>query len=83
MDERELLQLSDEELRVRAKEMKSSEIVHAVLIGFSVGIIVFSIAVSAVGLFTLIPLFLIFKVFHKPERNRALKKALADRGLDR
>lgn len=83
MDEQELSTLSDEELRARAKEMKSSEIVHAVLIGFMVGIVVFSVAHNTIGLVTLIPLFFIFKVFHKPERNRALKKVLAERGLDR
>jgi len=83
MNEKELSRLSDDELRARANKMKSSELVHAVLIGFMVGIIVFSIAYNAVGLFTLIPLFLIFKVFHKPEQNRALKKVLAQRGLDK
>jgi len=83
MDEQQLSALSDEELRARAKEMKSSEILHAVIIGFLVGIIVFSIVYDAIGVSILISLFLIFKVFHRPERNRALKRVLAERGLDR
>lgn len=83
MDEQELSQLSDDELRARRKEMKTAEIAHAVLIGFMVGIIIFSVAKNTWGLVTLIPLFFIFKVLHKPERNRALKKVLAERGLDR
>lgn len=82
MEEQELSALSDDELRARAREMKSSEVVHAVLIGFMIGIIIFGIAYNAIALSLLIPLFLIFKVFHKPERNRALKKVLAERGLD-
>lgn len=83
MDEQQLSALSDEELRARAKEMKSSEILHAVIIGFLIGIIVFSIVYDAIGVSILISLFLIFKVFHRPERNRALKRVLAERGLDR
>ena len=82
MEEQELSALSDDELRARARDMKSSEVVHAVLIGFMIGIIIFGIAYNAIALSLLIPLFLIFKVFHKPERNRALKKVLAERGLD-
>jgi hypothetical protein len=83
MNEQELANLSDEELRAKAREMKSSEIAHAVLIGVMVGIIIYSVANNAVGLTLLIPLFFIFKVLHKPERNRALKKVLAERGLQR
>ena len=83
MDEQQLSALSDEELRARAKEMKSSETLHAVIIGFLIGIIVFSIVYDAIGVSILISLFLIFKVFHRPERNRALKRVLAERGLDR
>ncbi|NKI35817.1 FUSC family protein [Wenzhouxiangella sp. XN79A] len=83
MDEQELSRLSDDEFRARRKEMKTAEIAHAVLIGFMVGIIVYSVAKNTWGLVTLIPLFFIFKVLHRPERNRALKKVLAERGLDR
>ena len=83
MNELELSNLSDDELRARAKAMKRSEIAHALLIGAMVGIILYSVAKNTWGLVTLIPLFFIFKVLHKPERNRALKKVLAERGLDR
>ncbi len=81
-NERDVSTLTDEELRARAKAMKSSEIVHAVLIGFMVGIIIYSVAKNTWGLVTLIPLFFIFRVFHKPEQNRALKRELAERGMD-
>lgn len=82
MNAHDYASLSDDELRAEAKKMKSSEILHALMIGFMVGIIVYSVAKNTWGLVTLIPLFFIFKVLHKPERNRALKKALAERGLD-
>ena len=83
MNEQEFAQLSDEELRAKRKEMKTAEVWHALLIGAMVGIIVYSVVKNTWGLVTLIPLFFIFKVLHQPERNRALKKVLAERGLDR
>lgn len=83
MNEQELSALSDDELRAKAKEMKRSEIRHALLIGAMVGIIVYSVAKNTWGLVTLIPLFFIVRVLHRPERNRALKRVLGERGLDR
>lgn len=81
MTKDELNQLSDQELRTQAKKMKSARVVHAVLIGFMVGVILFSIWKNSIGLFTLIPLFLIYKVFHKPELFKALKEVLKERNL--
>ena len=81
MTKDELSRLSDQELITQAKKMKSASIVHAVLIGFMVGVILFSIWKNTVGLFTLIPLFLIYKVFHKPEQYKALKEVLRERNL--
>ncbi|MBY6203848.1 hypothetical protein [Halomonas denitrificans] len=83
MDLQHLSTLSDDELRAMAKEMKRSELWHALLIGAMVGIILYSVAKNTWGLVTLIPLFLIFRVLHQPERNRTLKKVLAERELDR
>ncbi len=82
MNQKELAQLSDDELRELAKQMKSSSIGYALMIGFMLGIIIFSFAHNTIGLVTLIPLYFVFRMLHKPERNRALKQVLADRGLD-
>lgn len=81
MKPEELSALTDEELLAEAKKMKSSAITHALLIGFMIGIIIFSIWKNTVGLFTLIPVFFIFKVFHKPDRNKELKRLLEERKL--
>ncbi|WP_299215734.1 FUSC family protein [uncultured Aquimarina sp.] len=78
---KELSELTDSELLDEAKKMKSASIINAALIGFMFGIIVYSILQNSVGLFTLIPLFFIFKVFHKPEKNKALKRLLKERKL--
>ncbi len=83
MEHKDLSTLSDEELLAMAKEMKSSEWMHALLIGFLIGVIVFSVVKSTLGLFTLIPLYFIYKlVGKKSEQNDALKAILKERNLD-
>jgi hypothetical protein len=55
------------------KKSSPSPIVDAFLIGFLVGIIIYSVAVNSWGFLTLIPLFLIYKLMKKPkttETNR-------------
>lgn len=85
MNQKKLSELTDQELLAEAKKMKSTSIINATLIGVMIGVIIFSIWKNTIGLFTLIPLYFIFKVFHKPkekERNEALKAMLKERNLD-
>jgi len=81
MDREELLQLSDAELLEKGKKMKSSEITHAVIIGFLVGIIIYSVAQNTWGFLTLIPLYLIYRFIGDPKANNALKAVLKERNL--
>ncbi len=84
MQEKELSALTDEELLVEAKKMKSAAILNATLIGFMFGIVVYSVAKSSIGFFTLFPLFFIYKVVNNTEskqKNTALKKLLEERNL--
>jgi len=81
MTKAELSKLSDEELLAEAKKMKSNEVLHALLIGVMIGVIVFSIWKETIGLFTLIPLFFIYRMLHKPDHNIALKETLKERNL--
>lgn len=81
MTEEELSNLSDQELLVEAKKMKSTNFINAVLIGFLIGVIIYSVVKSTVGLFTLIPLFIIYKFTNASKNDETLKKVLADRGL--
>lgn len=57
MKQKELSEFTNQELLDEAKKMKSLSIVHAFVIGFMIGVIVFSIVKSTWGFFTLIPLF--------------------------
>jgi len=72
MNEKEPLELSKKELLAETNETKSNPIINALLIGFMVGIIIFSIVKSTVGLFTLIPLYFIYKLVNKSNNSKDL-----------
>ena len=77
MNRKELLELSDEQLLKKAKKLKSDSIINALLIGFCIGIIIWSVAKNTWGFFTLIPLFFIYKMVN----NSKLKEVLKERNL--
>ncbi len=78
----ELSALTDQELLDRAKKMKTANIINAVLIGFLIGIIFYSIAGNTLGFLTLLPLFLAFKLNNSSKNNRAeLRNILKERNL--
>lgn len=81
MNEKELAQLSDEQLLEYAKNNKPSPVIDAFFIGFLAGIIIYSVAANAWGFFTLIPLFLIYLFLKKPKQHAALQKELKARNL--
>lgn len=81
MKQKELSELTDQELLDEAKKMKSNPILNAVLIGFMIGVVVFSIVKNSLGLFTLIPLFFVYKLLNQSKRDKALEKLLKERNL--
>ena len=82
MEKKNLSELTDQELLQEAKQMKSTSITNAVLIGFLIGIIFYSIAKNSIGFFTLIPLFLAYKLLNNSKYNRKeLENILKERNL--
>ncbi len=81
MTQKELSELTDQELLDEAKKMKSTSITNAVLIGFMIGIVIYSVVKNSLGFFTLIPLYFIYKVFNKSKDNKALEELLKERKL--
>jgi cbb3-type cytochrome oxidase subunit 3 len=69
MTERKLSELTDEELLQEAKKMKSNSIMNAVLIGFFIGVIVYSVVKNTIGLVTLIPIFFVYRLVNKSNYN--------------
>jgi hypothetical protein len=79
--EKELSALTDQELLEKAKKMKSNATLNAFFIGFLIGIVIYSIAVNSWGFFTLIPLFILYKLIVNSKKDKALEKLLEERGL--
>jgi hypothetical protein len=83
MTNKDLSELTDQELLDEAKKMKSFSITNALAIGFFVGIIIYSIAKNSWGMLTLIPLYFIHKMINDPKNKRSkdLERLLKERKL--
>lgn len=81
MKQKELSELTDQELLDEAKKMRSNPIMNAVFIGFLIGIVIYSIIENSLGFFTLIPLFLIYKLLKNSKKSKALEELLKERNL--
>lgn len=81
MNAKELSQLTDEELLQSAQNFKPTPIIDALLIGFFIGIIIYSVAANTWGFTILIPLFLIYQFLKKPRQYQALQQELKKRNL--
>ena len=81
-NQKQLSELTDEELRKEAKKQKSITIINAVLIGFLIGIVFFSVMNKTTGFLTIIPLFLVYKLINNSKYNRKeLEDLLKERKL--
>lgn len=81
MDHKELSELTDQELLDKSTKIKSNSITYALLIGFLIGIIVYSIVVNTLGFFTLIPLYFIYTLIKNSKKDKALDEMLKERNL--
>ena len=80
--EKKLSELSDEELLQEAKKMKSNMIANAVLIGFLIGIVFYSVVKNSFGFLTLIPLFFAYRLINDSKYNqKELDNLLKERNL--
>ncbi len=82
MEQKNLSELTDEELLQAAKKMKSTAIMNAFLIGFLVGIVIYSVVKSTWGLVTLFPLYFAYRLINKSKYpNQELEAMLRSRNL--
>lgn len=82
MSEKELKDLTDQELLEKKKKSKSGKITNAVLIGVFIGISVYSSVKNGLGFFTIFPLFfagLLGVQYNR--RDQALEQELQSRNL--
>lgn len=82
MIEKELSELTNEELLQEAKKRKSASIMNALLIGFLAGVIVYSVVKNSLGFLTLIPLYFIYKLINNSKyKSKELEDLLRERNL--
>lgn len=81
MTEKDLSLLTDQDLLEEAKKKNSSNLINALLIGFLIGIILYSAVKNTLGFLTLIPLYFIYKMVNKPNNQQELERLLKERGL--
>lgn len=82
MIEKELSELTNEELLQEAKKRKSASFMNALLIGFLAGVIVYSVVKNSLGFLTLIPLYFIYKLINNSKyKNKDLEDLLRERNL--
>lgn len=82
MEEKQLSELTDQELLQEAKKRKSAAMMNAFLIGFLIGIIFYSVVKNSWGFLTLIPLFFAYKLINNSKyNNKELDDLLRERGL--
>ncbi|SNR92322.1 FUSC family protein [Flavobacterium sp. ov086] len=82
MEKKELSQLTDQELLQEAKKMKSTSMINALLIGFLLGVVFYSVVKNTLGFLTLIPLFFAYKLSNNSKYNKVeLENLLKERNL--
>ncbi len=83
MPNKNLSDLTDQELLDESKKLKSFSLLNALLIGFLAGIIFYSIAKNSWGLVTIIPLYFIYKLVNDPKnkRKKDVEELIKERNL--
>jgi hypothetical protein len=76
-----LSELSDAQLLQEAKKLKTKNIINGFLVGFMIGVIVYSIINKSISVFTFIPLVLIYKIVNDAKNDAPLKEILKQRNL--
>jgi len=79
--ENEFKDLSDIELLQKRKAVKSSLIVTCIIMGFLVGIAIYSAVKNGIGFFTFFPLFFVFIIAKNQANNKALFEEIKLRNL--
>ncbi len=71
-----LTELTDQELLQKLKKLKTNKITDAVLIGFTIGIVVYSAVKNGFGFFTFFPLILTYIIVRNSNNNKILEKEI-------
>lgn len=81
MKQKELSDLTDEELLIEGKKIKSSNIINAVLFGVMIGVATYSTVKNGFGIITFFPLLFIQMLVKNNSRKKAFEEELKVRNL--
>lgn len=71
-----LTELSEEELLRKVKSLKTNKIIDATIIGFTIGIAIFSAVKNGLEFFTFFPLILAYLFVRNSTNNKILEKEI-------
>lgn len=89
MEKKDLHLLTEQELLLEKKKLQNSKIMHATLIGFFGGILLFGMAGWILStdrklgflIPMMIPVLFIYRMLKNPKQNKDLEEVLKERGL--
>lgn len=81
MIQKELSELSNEDLLLEGKKIKSTNIVNAVLFGVMIGVATWSTVKYGLGIITFFPVLFIQMLLKNNARKKAFEKELKERNL--
>jgi len=71
-----LTALSNQELLQKIKKMKTNKIIDATIIGFTIGVVIYSAVKNGFGFFTFFPLILAYIIVRNSSNNKILEKEI-------
>lgn len=81
MKQKELTELTNDELLHEARKIKSGKLMDAVIFGFLIGVSVYSVVRNGFGLLTFLPLVYIPIAARNRIRNKEIDRLVTERGL--
>lgn len=78
MKEKELTELSDQELLEKRKKLKSSTTMNNLIIGVLMGTMCYSAVKNGFGFFTFFPLILIFIIIKSSKKNKEIENEVEE-----
>ena len=86
MNPENLSALNNQELLQKAKKVKNDKIMNAAIIGFTIGIVAYSLFMNGISFFAFFPLVLAYFIFRNSKNNEILEneiqKELKSRNLN-
>jgi len=82
MDTARLRELSDDELKREVKKLKNQGTIDAVIVGFLIGVVIYSVVKGTFGWLMLIPICFVYKLIKKPQfKKKEVEAIMKERGL--